>query len=287
MTPPLVRLHQDMKGAAAVMRLPLRRGSWKGISGNFLGAGTGSSIDFQDHRAYQPGDDPRHINWQAYARTGHYTMKLYRQEVSPRVDLLVDASGSMFLDDDKTRRFWELLYFCLESALQLGASLRCHALGAGPASPLPLEQLLAHRWEPPARAPDDAAGWEARGLPLRHGSLRVVVSDLLFPCRAAATLQPLCAGGGRGVVLAPFCDAEARPDWNGNVEFEECESGRLDTRRVEPDLLTRYDQAYTRHFDTWRAECRRHSLLLARVPAAGPFLPALRAEALPAGAVEL
>ncbi|MFN9663179.1 MAG: DUF58 domain-containing protein, partial [Akkermansiaceae bacterium] len=26
-------------------------------------------MDFQDHRSYSPGDDPRHINWQAYART--------------------------------------------------------------------------------------------------------------------------------------------------------------------------------------------------------------------------
>ncbi|MEJ6642028.1 MAG: DUF58 domain-containing protein [Akkermansiaceae bacterium] len=39
----------------------------------------GSALYFQDHRAYSPGDDPRHINWQAYARTGQYTMKLYRE----------------------------------------------------------------------------------------------------------------------------------------------------------------------------------------------------------------
>ena len=62
--------------AAARVRLPLRTRVWKGQAGEFLGAGTGSSLDFQDHRTYVPGDDPRHINWQAYARTGHYTMKL-------------------------------------------------------------------------------------------------------------------------------------------------------------------------------------------------------------------
>ena len=50
----------------------------------FSGSGTGSSLDFQDHRAYSPGDDPRHINWQAYARTGSYTMKLFREEVRPQ-----------------------------------------------------------------------------------------------------------------------------------------------------------------------------------------------------------
>ena len=47
----------------------------------------GSALYFQDHRAYSPGDDPRHINWQAYARTGQYTMKLYREEFRPVVHL--------------------------------------------------------------------------------------------------------------------------------------------------------------------------------------------------------
>ena len=62
-----------MKAAASVARLPLRAGMWSGVAGSVLGQGTGSSIDFQDQRQYMPGDDPRHINWQAYARTGNYT----------------------------------------------------------------------------------------------------------------------------------------------------------------------------------------------------------------------
>lgn len=77
------------------LRLPLRSKVWRGGSGDFAGAGTGSSMDFQDHRNYVPGDDPRHINWQAYARTGQYTMKLYREEVRPVIDLICDVSPSM------------------------------------------------------------------------------------------------------------------------------------------------------------------------------------------------
>ena len=77
--------------------LPLREHVWKGQSGEFVGAGTGSSMDFQDHRNYIPGDDPRHINWQAYARSGNYTMKQYREEVRPTIDLILDISPSMFL----------------------------------------------------------------------------------------------------------------------------------------------------------------------------------------------
>src|SRR5882724_4802165 len=81
--------------AAERCRLPFGRRAWRGGQGNWLGAGVGSSIDFQDHRAYMPGDDPRYIHWAAYARTGQLTMKLYRAEVSPLVDVAVDVSASM------------------------------------------------------------------------------------------------------------------------------------------------------------------------------------------------
>ncbi|NNM29809.1 MAG: DUF58 domain-containing protein, partial [Akkermansiaceae bacterium] len=108
---------------AEKLRLPLRSRVWKGQAGEFLGAGTGSSLDFQDHRSYVPGDDPRHINWQAYARTGHYSMKLYREEVRPVVDLVFDVSESMFFEPVKARRACELFYFLVESASRSGASL--------------------------------------------------------------------------------------------------------------------------------------------------------------------
>ena len=114
----------------AAVRLPLRNRTWRGEGGNWQGAGIGSSIDFQDHRPYLPGDDPRYIDWQAYARTGHYSMKLYREEVSPRVDVALDVSESMLFDDAKRERCaGTVSLFSAESALQAGSSLRCHAVG--------------------------------------------------------------------------------------------------------------------------------------------------------------
>src|SRR5690606_38681434 len=107
----LTRCHSHALAAAARHRLPLRSRVWKGHAGEFQGAGVGSSLDFQDHRSYVPGDDPRHINWQAYARTGQYTMKLYREEVRPLVDVVLDASDSMFFEPAKAARTAELFYF--------------------------------------------------------------------------------------------------------------------------------------------------------------------------------
>lgn len=303
----LREIHARMKAAAAAARLPLRSGRWSGTAGTVLGRGTGSSIDFQDHRQYVPGDDPRHMNWQAYARTGHYTMKLYREEVTPRIDLVYDVTGSMFLDEAKEARAWELFYFCLESGLRIGGHVRLFVLGRAAAEPpaeLPVEQALADGW--PAAAGRARDGLEAVGrgtlrgvaepallaeqlerVPLRAGSLRVLVSDLLDespPERAAAALG---SAQSRGIVLAPFSRGESEPDWSGNVDFEDAERLTHRRQRVEADLLDRYRQAYRRHFAGWREACARRGIGFARVADAGDFLAALRGEAVPAGVIDM
>ena len=114
--------HAQARAWAGIFRLPLRQQKWRGLAGNHAGMGTGSSLDFQDHRAYSPGDDPRHINWQAYARTGTYSMKLFREEVRPVIDILWDASRSMWFDLSKAKRAAELMAFTVEASLRAGTT---------------------------------------------------------------------------------------------------------------------------------------------------------------------
>jgi uncharacterized protein (DUF58 family) len=279
--PQRLEIAERMDAVAEHFRLPFRSRTWRGQAGNWLGVGAGSSIDFQDHRPYLPGDDPRYIDWRAYARTGSYLMKLYREEVSPLVDLVIDGSRSMALDESKGARFLELACFAAASARQSGASLHCY-IAAG--SKLQRVENLMQQID---EVLPEAGGPDARRIPWRHGSLRVLVSDLLFPGAPDGLLSALCAGQGHGIILAPYCDAESQPDWNGNIEMTDCETGRKRLQRVEPALLERYRTVYRRHFELWRERARKHSVLLARVPAAGGFREALQAEALPCGAVEL
>jgi len=278
---PQIELLQRMEAAAEHFRLPFRSRTWRGQSGNWLGTGAGSSIDFQDHRPYLPGDDPRYIDWRAYARTGAYTMKLYREEVSPQVDLVLDASQSMVFEEKKRRRTLELASFCAISARQSGASLHCFV--AAGTQLRRVENFLdgSGSFEAAPGPPDCAR------VPWRHGSLRVVVSDLLFPGAPDPILSALGAGRGHGIILAPHSAAESDPDWNGNIEMLDCESTRKRLQRVDSALLARYREAYARHFSLWREQARKHAVLLARVPAEPNFPEALQAEALPAGAVEL
>ena len=144
---------------------------------------------------------------------------------------------------------------------------------------------------PPATADFAAANPPAppalARVPWRQGSLRVLVSDLLFPGSPEPHLSVLAAGKGRGVVLAPFCRAEATPDLQGNVELSDCETGAKRTQHVDTDLLARYARGYARHFEIWKEHARRYAVVTARVSAEANFHDALRADALTAGAIEL
>ena len=42
-----------------------------------------------------PGDDLRHVDWAAYARSDSLNIRLYREEVAPRLDLLIDVANNI------------------------------------------------------------------------------------------------------------------------------------------------------------------------------------------------
>ena len=275
---------------AEKLRLPLRSRVWKGQAGEFLGAGVGSSLDFQDHRAYAPGDDPRHINWQAYARTGQYTMKLYREEVRPVIDLVFDVSNSMFFEPAKARRSCELFYFIVESAIRTGASLHIHLVVGGNVRPIPREAVHNHHWHETARTlqeedPDQPP--DLSPIPFRANAFRVLLSDLLFSADPVPLIGLLGQRQGSPVVFAPFARSEADPDWQGNYEFIEAERNTRHPHRIEPAVLTRYKKAYAAHFDIWKAASRRYNAALARIGSDTDLESALHEEAVPTGALEV
>ena len=55
----------------------------------------GFSLEFAEYRAYAPGDDLRHVDWNLFARTERCYLKRYRGETNSQMTLLLDASNSM------------------------------------------------------------------------------------------------------------------------------------------------------------------------------------------------
>lgn len=122
-----IAARQIVQGALAGVHRSLRRGS---------------SIEFSEHKLYTPGDDIRHIDWRAFAKTDRYHVKQFEDETNLNVELLIDTSASMEFQSGA-------LPSKLDYARQLAAAFSYLALRQGDATGLVtfsadgLEQLPA------------------------------------------------------------------------------------------------------------------------------------------------
>ena len=89
-----------------------------------------------------PGDDLRQVDWNAVARTGEIILRVRQDEVSPRVEVLVDASRSMALSPAKEARAREVALLAVEVGGAAGTDAHAadheRAAGAGAGAGVPL-----------------------------------------------------------------------------------------------------------------------------------------------------
>ncbi len=287
MKPPTIDAMPDIasvKRSVQLYRLPLASFSWRGARGNWLGKDIGTSLDFHDFRNYIPGDDPRNIHWQAYARTGNYFLKQFHEEVSPSIDLILDTSSSMAIFPKKKQRALELFYFLALSCEKAGASLRLWKCAEATHKRVPTREALACRFD--FTAANSSIPPAFRLIPSRAGSLRIIVSDFLFPVESAP-LAP-ASGGAKPLV---FCFAvrhslEEDPDWDGNLELVDIETGSSREQKITPQLLAEYRAAYKRHFGLWKAEVRKVGGTFTVIPSSVPLAEAIAKFALADRALE-
>ena len=65
------------------------------ISGLHHAPYLGLSTDFAEHRAYNPGDDIRRIDWRLYGRTDRLFVREFQAETNTNLTLVLDVSKSM------------------------------------------------------------------------------------------------------------------------------------------------------------------------------------------------
>ncbi len=278
--------HATASALAASLQLPTPAQSALKHTSDHFGQGSGSSLDFQDHREYMLGDDTRHIDWNAYARTGFYTMKQFHEEVRPIVDLIFDVSPSMFFDVEKKCRTLELFYWIVESSKQSAASLHIHVVGGHHHQLLEADAVQNHHWIQEVNewqtTPIDGTP-QLAAIPLRAKSNRILLSDLLFSEDPKNCLRNLTHYHGSLLLFCPFLASEAEPRWAGNVDFIDVESGLRRASHVDQKMLDGYLASYARHYALWSDECARHGGKIVRVAAEGDFAEVMFRECMAAG----
>ena len=61
----------------------------------------GFSVEFAEHRLYNPGESTKNMDWKVYARTDKLFTKKYEEETNLRCQIVIDTSSSMYFPKEK------------------------------------------------------------------------------------------------------------------------------------------------------------------------------------------
>ncbi len=274
----------------AHLRLVTRRRRRGGTWGERRSTRKGMGLEFADYRDYTPGDDPRRVDWNLYARLDRPYVRLYEEEEELSVAVVLDGSGSMAWGEGESAR-WPV-------ARRLAGALGALALLGGDR----LHGAVAQEgtlisWGP-RRGRGHVAAWRAwlnaqtprgrvaMGEALRTLALRLTRPSLVLLCTDGYDPEGLAEGitalAGRGhevALLHLLTPDELAPPLHGDLRLVDVESG--DKREITLDRATL--AAYRRRLEAWQASLRamvgRHGGRYAFLPTAQP-LPRLILEEL-------
>jgi uncharacterized protein (DUF58 family) len=219
----------------------------------------GEGVEFSQFRSYQPGDDPRRVDWKLFARSGRYFVREAERDTSVPVRLAVDASESMGYEEDGVSLLAAARV--VAGAIALLAGRQGDAVGLYPLSDRPdvpaipgsrdrrqaARVLAALERLHPAGALPERAVLESQLFEGRRG-ITVFISDLHERADelhgAAVRLSDL----GHDVTVIHLVGARERDfAYTGAVTFEELETGRtvrVDAEEVRPRYLAQRDAAW-------------------------------------------
>jgi len=177
-----------LRAEAASLRIAHRR-LLAARAGAYLSAQRGRGVDFEEARAYQPGDDIRNMDWRVTARSGQPHTKVYREERERPVLFLVDQGPSM--------AFGTRLRFKRVAAAEAAALLAWAAVDSGDRVGGVVVAGAAHT--------------ELRPRPRRQGALAL--------CRALSTASAATPGADPRPMLDPALARLARIARPGSLVY--------------------------------------------------------------------
>ncbi len=254
-----MRYDPEVLQAISRYQLGLPRIPVAGRSGELMGRGTGSSLEFQEYREYTPGDDIRHLDWGAYARSDTLMVRLYREEISPRTEIYLDASRSMSTGEGvKGRVAKQLAALFLQLAARLGGRPLLYLLNDDrPLRGTSLDVLDGLEATPLAGCTPLPVQLAEGLLPLRPQSVRIVISDFLFPHDPGPVIRRLAGNAGVLWVIQLLSAWEADPTELGGRKLIDIETAHEADLLVNRKAIAGYRERTTRLQEGLLRECRR------------------------------
>ncbi len=230
-----------------------------GIIGSRAGRRAGSSIDFQDYREYQPGDDLRFIDWGIYARTDRLTVKLFREEVTPHLDLILDGSRSMNLENTAKANAVAQLAALLATSAANAQCAQAVWLGGEGFKRLANDTLTPSAWDKLELDSQRTLEQSFEILPpkFRRLGVRVLVSDLLWPGEPIQLLRRLRDGAAALFVIQLLAREDVEPPEHGNLRVVDSETGDESEIYIDSSIAKQYAENLAQLQQSWDDACRQ------------------------------
>lgn len=233
---------------------------------------SGIGIEFEQYRHYEPGDDPKRIDWKLFARTNKHLVRESSTESDRQIRFVLDLSGSMnYVENGVSRLQYaqvllaSLAYLCYIQndqmslyGLKSGFIDTICATGSTSSGRQAFQKILVGLEKA-------VAGGEWPGASKQTGNLRfpefqskkkeqmIFVSDFLQAGEEWLDLIRSLASPHREVVIFQVLgDQEVDFDLSGIYNFRDLETGRemeLDANSVK-DQFRGAMQAYLRELKT-------------------------------------
>ncbi len=231
-----------IEGAGMRYALAVPRSASAAISGLHLGRHAGASLEFRDHRDYQPGDDLGRIDWNAFARSDKLTVKLYREEISPHLDIVLDGSRSMSLEASAKARAAVGLASVFAIAAENAGFSHNAWLARDVCSPVANGGNRPSLWQsldPDFRGNAGEAFIRTPSVFRRQG-MRALISDLLWMAEPLSVLQTLAQGAASVVVVQLLAEADVNPPERGRVRLVDSETEEQREIFIDDAAIRRY-----------------------------------------------
>jgi uncharacterized protein (DUF58 family) len=234
----------------------------------------GRSVEFADYRNYTPGDDPRRVDWNIFARLERPYIKLFEDEEDLTTHILLDDSPSMFWMSEDDAEMYKVSPKWL-SAAQLAAALGYVALAAG--DKVVIEASSFQRFGPKRGVASAGAlisfveNISARRTSHHHSinrwmkryaldaktGLCIVISDLLDEEGYVEGFNAL--GGSRLDVnlLHTLSPDEIDPQFTGDLRLKDVETAGLQDMSMDDQVMNQYRQRLKEWSEEVAANVRR------------------------------
>ena len=254
----------------------------RGLNGTMFRSQAGSSMEFLEHRDYQPGDDLRHIDWKVMAKRDQAYLKCFEQESTPVLDIVLDHSQSMRLVDEhgqaeSSKAAGSLKLLAALVAAANNSHFHTKIWTAGSASSqlagLSSSEGGCHLLPTPASHPDSwplpdfsstqflSDAFQERPPKFRPNGYRILISDLLFDADPFPVVQQLVERSQRSVIIQVLSKSDVTPPEHGSIRVVDSETGETQTVYIDSQLQAQYKESLENHQARWNESASRNGCL--------------------------